>query len=149
MPSDRPRQTVEFDAEKSPIKLTAVRLVGVIAAVVMLTNMASNKLSAMASDEDVKSDIADHTAHPHPVTEIRLKTAEAKNAKQDAKLAKLEDLPKDLDNVSAKLDTIILHALDRPGRERDSMQRAARSVRSKRRVRPGAGNDPLAGIDGL
>lgn len=140
---------VELDAEKSLIKITPVRLIALISAVVVLSNMASNKLSAMASDEDVDERVAAHAQHPHASTASRLDANEIKNAIQDTQLAELKLVPQQIGAVNAKLDALILVQLELPGQPRDSMRAAARKVRSKARARAGSLDDPLRTIEGL
>lgn len=138
---------VVLDAETSIIKLTAPRAIGIIAAVVLLTSAAGNRLSAMASDEDVTKAVAAHAAHPHVATDARINAVEDNDANQDAKLAVLDTLPRQLERVEARIDVVIRAGLE--GRARVPMQRAARQVRRSAGVTAGAANDPLAGLDGL
>ena len=145
--SDPP--VVEINAETSLIKFTPVRLVALLAAAMLATNLVGNKISAMARTADVKAAVETHTTLVHPTTRGLLDDLAAVNATQDMALAKLESLPKQLDKVEAKLDAIILRELDQPGRGRDAMRSAARKVRSKARVNAGSKDDPLRSIGGL
>jgi len=152
--SERPPSSI--DVEKSFIKMTPVRLAGIIIGVVTLALMGAGKVSSMATNNSVDHKIEHHSVRPHPVTETRVQAVElkvaaqeTKNSDQDTAIAKLEGLPRQLGNVESKLDILIMQQLDQPGRDRDAMQKAARKKRRAVGVRAGSARDPLIGIDGL
>lgn len=138
--------TVEIDAEKSLIKMTPVRLVAVIAAVVLITNVAGNKLSAMVTASQLEERMVKHERRPHEPVARRLEKVEAKDAAQDAQLAKLESVPRDMAAVRAKVDTLIIRELEKSAPARDAMERAAAKVRATGEIRAGTEQDPLNGL---
>ena len=139
--------TVEIDAEKSLIKMTPVRLVAIIAAVVLVTNVAGNRISALVTQAQMEARFAAHEKHPHDPASARLAQVEAKDAEQDAQLAKLEDVPRQVAAVRAKMDTLLIRELEKSEPSRNAVERAAAKVRARREIPAGSAQDPLDGLE--
>lgn len=117
-----------------------------LAAIVGAATFAANTLSASASGDDVEKAVAAHANHPHVDTALQLSARAAADARQDEKLAKLEDVPAEIRGIRARIDMMVLGEPRRSPR-RARMRKAAAKIRSAARQRGEA--DPLAGLEDL
>ena len=147
--SDRP--SVMIDADKSMVKMTIPRLLALIALIVTIANVVTNRVSSLASHEDVEKLITTHSVYPHPsaaakMDEIEKHGAEldAKNAVQDEQLQRLAPIPERMGSIEAKIDLLLTSQLEE---NPSSIRRAARKIKAEAKKR--GEDDPLEGVDGL
>jgi hypothetical protein len=126
-------------SDKHPIVqgLILAAIVGIVTAVV-------NVLTTSVSKADLMHALKTHGAHPHGPAAERLRALEAADGTQNAKLAKLDAVERDVREVRARIDVLLLRELDSP-RGGARIRRAAAKVRSDARER-GEPGDPLAGL---
>lgn len=140
-----------IDVETSHVKMTPVRLLLLIAAIVGVTNFGSNILSAAATKADVSDGITAHSERSHDATVTRIAAIEQRDARQDAQLEKLDPVPERVAAINAKMDIVLTQQVEEARnspRKAATMKRAARKVRTAARKR-GETDDPLAGVEGL
>lgn len=115
MPTSEHRKSLlEIDAEKTPVKMTPLRLALIIIGCVTITNLINGVLYDKVSKMELKEAIEVHNKHPHDVTGdgleslgyqvAKLKTADAVHS---AQLQRLEPLPDRVREIGTKVDILI------------------------------------------
>ncbi len=117
----------------------------IVAAVVATATASVNALKDSATKADVVQALKEHGKHTHGGTARELVRQRSVDTEHGKKLAKLEALPEDVRALRARIDLLLLTAIEK---ERARARRAAVIVRRRARSE-GMESDPLAGIEGL